>query len=34
MKLAKKILLGLLIFLVVVCGTFIVWGETPAKAMP
>ena len=34
MKLVKKILLGLLILLVVVCGTFIVWGETPAKASP
>lgn len=34
MKLVKKILLGLLILLVVVCGAFIVWGETPAKAMP
>jgi len=34
MKTIKKILLAVFLLLVVVCGVFVVWGETPAKASP
>lgn len=34
MKLWQKIVSGLIIFLFVLTGGFVIWGETPAQAMP